>query len=212
MFSLKGYKEYRKLERIFSSKASLYRSFGIKKNQFLAEDEIMYQFLNTFSYTKRDLALIDSFEPLKNKYGEELKMFELKEGKRFKYFIEGSSNGFSFDLSIKSRRGILANIGRKLFKDTRFQFFFYKINLYVTNKVESTEEGKKVKTETLALMTELNHFTELLDNFIKNRYNEDVFEKNSILIFDKHIEKGENLLSLALKELKKIERKEEMTY
>lgn len=212
MFSLKGYKEYRKLERIFSSKASLYRSFGIKKNQFLAEDEIMYQFLNTFSYTKRDLALIDSFEPLKNKHGEELKMFELKEGKRFKYFIEGSSNGFSFDLSIKSRKGILANIGRKLFKDTRFQFFFYKISLYVTNKVESKEEGKESKTETLALMTELNHFTELLDNFIKNRYNEDVFKKNSILIFDKHIEKGEDLLSIALKELKKIERKKEMTY
>lgn len=212
MFSLKGYKEYRKLERIFSSKASLYRSFGVKKNQFLAEDEIMFQFLNTFSYTKRDLALIDSFEPLKNKYGEELKMFELKEGKRFKYFIEGSSNGFSFDLSIKSRKGTLANIGRKLFKDTRFQFFFYKINLYVTNRVESKIEGEEPKTETLALMTELNHFTELLDNFIKNRYNEEVFEKNSILIFDKHIKKGENLLSLALKELKKIERKKEMTY
>ncbi|MBM26066.1 MAG: hypothetical protein CL760_10360 [Chloroflexi bacterium] len=212
MFSLKGYKEYRKLERIFSSKASLYSSFGIKKNQFLAEDEIMYQFLNTFSYTKRDLALIDSFEPLKNKHGEELKMFELKEGKRFKYFIEGSSNGFSFDLSIKSRKGILANIGRKLFKDTRFQFFFYKISLYATNKVESAEEGKESKTETLALMTELNHFTELLDNFIKNRYNEDVFKKNSILIFDKHIEKGEELLSIGLKELKKIERKKEMTY
>ena len=199
MFSKKGFKEYKKLTNFFSSKYRFKRNCGLTKEELRLGDKELYDFLDLFTFTKKDSVLVENYKEEYNENGVLLKNFIFKETKNsFLYAINGTSDKISFSVVVKNKKIPFFNFLKRKFKDTKYQYFLYDIDVFAMNK--ELEEGDNV----VFMLSELDNYLPMLSSYVDNLNNRDKLEDEVKIIFKNSYLKSVNSKKLFYKELKKI--------
>lgn len=199
MFSKKGFKEYKKLTNFFSSKYRFKRNCGLTKEELLLGDKELYDFLDFFTFTKKDSVLVENYKEEYNENGILLKNFIFKETKNsFLYAINGTSDKISFSVVVKNKKIPFFNFLKRKFKDTKYQHFLYDMDVFAINN--ELEEGDNV----VFMLSELDNYLPMLSSYVDNLNNRDKLEDEVKIIFKNSYLKSVNSKKLFYKELKKI--------
>ncbi len=199
MFSKKGFKEYKKLVNFFSSEYRFKRDCGLTKKELELEDKELYDFLDIFTFTKKDSVLVENYNDEYNENGVLVEKFTFKETeKSFFYAINGTNDRISFSVIVRNKNIPFFNFLKRKCKDTKYQYFLYDIDVFAMNK------ELKESDNVIFMLSGLDNYLPILKSYVENLNNKDKLEKEVRTIFKKSYLKSVNSKELFYKELKKI--------
>lgn len=134
MLNTKQLRNYLKLLRIKRTFFSFRKTMGINLDTFKEEETILADFLSSFSFTESDQNISQKLT-IKNNEDDKYKKFIYENtDEDFLYFVQGDTKNTSIHIKVENKKIKHWRFFAQLFSNTPFQFLFFDIRLFLTDK------------------------------------------------------------------------------